>query len=110
MSVTKTQETKYHETDQPVKYKLAQLVLRNLDDLKSLTASGKLIGKVGDAPGEVADASSRIGLDVIKDNFSAAEKTAARTFVAAIERELALAVETLAEETHDDTDVFVDNS
>ncbi len=110
MSVTKNQPTKYHETDQVVKFKLTWLRLDNVDDVKNIIIAGGLNGSVGNAPGTVDKKEARVNLGDIKAEFTAQEKAAAKLFLAACERVLAKRNEDLINETHDDTDVFVDNS
>jgi len=106
MSVTKTQATQYHETEQPVKFKLNWLRLDNLDKLKSLSVRGGFRGCVGNTDGEVDKKEAGFQLQDVKDNFTAAEKQAAKAFIAACERVIALKNSDLTEETHDDSDVF----
>lgn len=110
MSVTKNQETPYHETTQDVRFSLNWLRLDNLDDLKNVSVRGCLVGRVGTTKGKVAKAEAVMNLTTIKAEFSAAEKQAAKVFIAACERELCEKVADLAGATFDDTDVFWDNS
>lgn len=107
MSITKVQATQYHEEEQSVKFGLKWLRLDNLDELTELSIGGGFSGRVGNAMGEVDSCDSGMGLQVIKNNFSTAEKQAGKLFLAACERELAKEQVQLKDESHDGSDIFV---
>lgn len=110
MSVTKNKTTRYHDTPKDVVYKATWIRMDNLDDLKSLVVRGRLSGTVGSAEGEVDYVEGSLSLADVKAEFTAAEKGAAKTFIAAVERTMARKDEELSTETYTDTDVFVDNA
>ena len=106
MSVTKTQPTEFSTEDAPVKYTLTQLNIQSIHKKANVSLHCVLRGCIDGTDGEVAKYTTNLNIDDILDGFSAAEKTATKKFLAAVEREAVKKVEDLAAETHDDTDVF----
>jgi len=110
MSTTKTKLTGFRPAAEPVKFDLEWLRITGLDDLKTLNISGHLVGRYTDSPDEVDRKATAFGLTELKAEFTAQEKAAGKVFVAACERVMGKQDTELADETHDDSDVFVDNS
>jgi hypothetical protein len=98
MSVTKTQSTKYHETDQAVSFKLSYIRLDNLDKMSELRSNAGFNGRVGDAPGVVEH-------DIL-GGLTAEEIAAGKLFVAGMERVHAAHLEQFIGGTHDGSDVM----
>ena len=109
MSVTKNRPTDFHTTNQDVVFRLKWLRIDSLMNLANLDVKGELTGSVAGTDGEIATHEESLTIQDIRDNLSASEKQAARAFIAAMERELAKKIAELENETHDSTDVFVDN-
>lgn len=107
MSYTATKQTQYHDAPQPVKFKLAWVRLDAVDNPANLQINAGLNGRIGNAAGVVESVHKIATLDELKAEFTTAEKTAAKTFLAAIERLMSKKVADLADQTQDKTDVFV---
>ena len=106
MSVTKNKQTTYNPEPQDIKYALEQLNITSIRKKQNIRLHGVLLGTFPETDGEVDKVTTNLGLQDIPDGFSTAEKTAAKNFLAACERELAKKIEDLKDETHDSSDVF----
>jgi hypothetical protein len=106
MSVTKTQATEFHDTDQAVSFKLSYIRLDNLDKMSELRSNAGFNGRVGDAPGIVEHVTHSMARADILDGLTAEEITAGKLFVAGMERVHAAHLEQFEGVTHDGSDVM----
>ena len=106
MSVTKTQATKYHDTEQPVSFKLCYQRLDNLDNMAELRSNAGFNGRVGDAPGIVERITHSMSRDDILGGLTAEEIDAGKLFVAGMERVHAAHLAQFVGGTHDGSDVM----
>lgn len=110
MSLTKTKQTGFRKAEEPVKFGLEWVTFTGLDDLKTLRITGHLVGRYTDSPKEVDRKENSFGLAEVKAEFTPQEKAAAKITIAACERVLGKKDEELKDETHDGSDIFVDNA
>ena len=109
MSVMKTQETKFHTSEQQVKHRMYYLRMDGLDEsgFPSLRIGAGFRARVDGTEGVVDEYDvTGISKQDVVDKLSSTEKQAGRVFLAALEREFALKTEALKDEPHDDTDVL----
>ncbi len=108
MSVTKQMDTPFtgEANPQAVKFTLDALRLDSITKKANLKIWGLLTGRIGDATQGVAKVEQTAGLQDVLDEFSAEEKTAAKTFLSAMERVLKDKSDDLKDETYDNTDTF----
>ena len=106
MSITKNKETAYTETATDIRYRLDKLRIDKLRNKENVVVDTVLIGSIPGTDGEVDRKTATLNFDIISANFTATEKTAAKTFFKALERETALIDAELNGETQDTSDVF----
>ncbi len=107
MSVTKNMKLEYLPDPVDIKFKLQTLKLQNLDDLEHLTVYGMLHGYIGDATNSGKQLQAHANYEQLIAGMTATEKTAAKKFIAAVERILVNNTIELQDTPHISTDVFV---
>lgn len=107
MSVTKNMKLGILPDPVDIKFKLQTLKLQNLDDLEHLVVDGNLYGYIGDATSSGKQLQAHANYEQLIAGITATEKTAAKKFIAAVERILVNNTIELQDVTHDSVDVFV---
>jgi len=106
MSILKNKLTEYTTETTDVKYRLAYLKMKNVDDKPNIHIHCVLVGQIDGTTGIVDRKVSNLLIDDLLDGFSTAEKQATKLFLSAVERVACMNDPELAGEIQDDTDVF----
>lgn len=106
MSVRKIKPTKFTQSDAEVIYKNSQLNLLFGETKEEFKANCSVAGRIAGTTGIVDTKHAQITFQDILDNFSAAEKGAAKTFFKAMERTIIAKDDELSAEPYDGSDVF----